>query len=446
MPADDPTDDYVAELLKKDAKASSNRYEVVGLEAVLPKRPAGKAPKPNTRFLRNILRETDSHNAALLAKEEAEAKARLTSLRNKRAPRDAKSILGKDLREAEKSRRGRQERPSKRQRTDARDDDTQRDGTSKRRHDAERSSHSSKYESTRDRDSRGERRKHHGSDTDDAYNERRSRHHRRSHRDGDRSLSEGQDRERRHRTERSRRERRRSTSVGSSGERRHKSRRKEDHSGNRTRRRDDGARKRKRSRSYSPDRSQSRSRDRHESRRKRRSSSASSTRADNAADDRRSRAGLPTKSRITRGDDHDDSDTDPLDEILGPMLPSLEQAASRPRGRGATNFNNTIDKHFAADYDPSQDVRVDSEEEDDWDMALEALRDRQEWKQQGAERLKAAGFTDEEIEKWASGKEKSEEDVRWRKKGEAREWDRGKVIGKDGFVDLKAEWGRLKGT
>ncbi|KAK7537002.1 uncharacterized protein J3D65DRAFT_651330 [Phyllosticta citribraziliensis] len=445
MPADDPTDDYVAELLKKDAKASSNRYEAVGLEAVLPKRPTSKAPKPNTRFLRNILRETDSHNAALLAKEEAEAKARLTSLKNKRAPRDAKSILGKDLREAEKSRRGRQERPSKRQRVDASDDDTQRDGTSKRRHDAERSSHSSKYESTRDRDSRGERRKHHDFDAEDADSERRSRHHRKSHRDRDRSLSEGQDGERRHRTERSRRERQRSTSVESSRERRHKSRRREDHSEDRRRRRDDDTRRRKRPRSYSPDRSRSRSKNRHESRRKRRSSSVSSTRAYNATDGRRSRA-LPTKSRITHGDDHDDSDTDPLEEILGPMPPSLEQAASRPRGRGATNFNNTIDKHFAADYDPSQDVRVDSEEEDDWDMALEALRDRQKWKQQGAERLKAAGFTDEEIEKWASGKEKSEEDVRWRKKGEAREWDRGKVIGEDGFVDLKAEWGRLKGT
>ncbi|KAK8231105.1 hypothetical protein BKA81DRAFT_292104 [Phyllosticta paracitricarpa] len=402
MPADDPTDDYVAELLKKDAKASSNRYTAVGLEAVLPKRPTSKAPKPNTRFLRNILRETDSHNAALLAKEEAEAKARLISLKNKRAPRDAK------------------------------------------RHDGERISHSSKYESTRDRDSRGERRKHHDSDSEDAHHEHRSRHHRRSHRDRDRSRSVEQDRERRHRTERRRRERRRSASAESSRERRHEARRREDYSEHRRRRRDDGGRIRRPSRSRSPDRSRSRSRNRHEGRRKRRSPSTSSTHADSPADGKRGHA-PPTKSRPSRGDDHDDSDTDPLDEILGPLPPSLEPA-SRPRGRGATNFNNTMDKHFAADYDPSQDVRVDSEEEDDWDMALEALRDRQKWQQQGAERLKAAGFTEEEIEKWASGKEKSEEDVRWRKKGEGREWDRGKVIGEDGFVDLKAEWGRLKET
>ncbi|KAK7511942.1 uncharacterized protein IWZ02DRAFT_485242 [Phyllosticta citriasiana] len=444
MPTDDPTDDYVAELLKKDAKASSNRYAAVGLEAVLPKRPTSKAPKPNTRFLRNILRETDSHNAALLAKEEAEAKARLTSLKNKRAPRDAKSILGKDLREAERSRRGREERPPKRQRMDAGDNDTQRDGTTKRRHDGEQISHSSKYESTRDRDSRGERRNHHDSDSEDAYHERRSRHHRRSHRDRDRSRSVDQDGERRHRTERRRRERRRSTSAESSRERRHKSRRREDYPEHRRRRRDDGGRIRRRSRSRSPDRSRSRSRNRHEGRRKRRSPSTLSTHADSPADGKRSHA-PPTKSRPSRGDDHDDSDTDPLDDILGPLPPSLEPA-SRPRGRGATNFNNTMDKHFAADYDPSQDVRVDSEEEDDWDMALEALRDRQKWQQQGAERLKAAGFTEEEIEKWASGQEKSEEDVKWRKKGEGREWDRGKVIGEDGFVDLKAEWGRLKET
>jgi hypothetical protein len=84
--------------------------------------------------------------------------------------------------------------------------------------------------------------------------------------------------------------------------------------------------------------------------------------------------------------------------------------------------------------------------EDDWDQALEALRDRQRWKQQGADRLRAAGFTDEEVKKWEKGSEKTEEDVRWAKKGEGREWDRGKVVDEDGQVDVRAEWGRLKGT
>ncbi|KAK8185096.1 hypothetical protein IWZ00DRAFT_533873 [Phyllosticta capitalensis] len=443
MPTDDPTDDYVAELLKQDAKASSSRYATVGLEAVLPKRPSGKAPKPNTRFLRNILRETDSHNAALLAKEEAEAKARLLSLKNKRAPRDAKSILGKDLREAERSRKGREERPSKRQRTDGGDEESHQVKSPKRRHGSERSSHGSRHESTRDRDHRSGGRKHRESDSEDGHDERRSRHHQRSHRDRDRSVSEDGRRER-HRTERRRRERQRSTSIGSSRERRHHSRRDRDVPEDRRQHREVRERKRRRSRSSSSDRPRNRSRDRHRSHRKRHSPSASTTREDHTAGDRRSKA-PPADGHASRGYDCDESDTDPLEEILGPLPPPAEPV-TRPRGRGATNFNNNMDKHFSADYDPSQDVRVDSEEEDDWDMALEALRDRQKWKQQGAERLKAAGFTDEEIEKWASGKEKSEEDVRWRKKGEGREWDRGKVIGEDGFVDLKAEWGRLKGT
>lgn len=126
-------------------------------------------------------------------------------------------------------------------------------------------------------------------------------------------------------------------------------------------------------------------------------------------------------------------------------MPPPPEPKVRVRGRGAMRASTAMDAHFAADYDPSQDVQPDSEE-DDWDMALEALRDRQRWKQQGAERLKAAGFTDEEVKKWEKGGEKTEEDVRWRKKGEGREWDRGKVVDDDGHIDIRAEWGRLKGT
>lgn len=50
-------------------------------------------------------------------------------------------------------------------------------------------------------------------------------------------------------------------------------------------------------------------------------------------------------------------------------------------------------------------------------------------------------------------REKDERDVRWSGRGESREWDRGKVLndnkgdGKDGLdVEVRAEWGRLKGT
>lgn len=102
-----------------------------------------------------------------------------------------------------------------------------------------------------------------------------------------------------------------------------------------------------------------------------------------------------------------------------------------------------MDARFSSAYDPGTDVRLESDVEDDWGDAIEALKDRQRWKQQGAERLKAAGFSDEQVKRWEKGDEKTEEDVRWALKGEGREWDRGKVMDEDGHVDLKAEWGRL---
>ena len=69
-----------------------------------------------------------------------------------------------------------------------------------------------------------------------------------------------------------------------------------------------------------------------------------------------------------------------------------------------------MDSHFADTYDPTADVTPDAEVLDDgndWDSALEALRDRQKWRQQGAERLRAAGFTDAEVDKWADVVKKS---------------------------------------
>jgi hypothetical protein len=104
-----------------------------------------------------------------------------------------------------------------------------------------------------------------------------------------------------------------------------------------------------------------------------------------------------------------------------------------------------MDEHFSVDYDPSADLKPNSDL-DEWDEAVEAFRDRQKWKKQGADRLREAGFAEDDIKKWEKGGEKTEEDVRWSKQGEKREWDHGKVLDEDGNVDLKPEWGRLKGT
>lgn len=106
-----------------------------------------------------------------------------------------------------------------------------------------------------------------------------------------------------------------------------------------------------------------------------------------------------------------------------------------------------MDSHFSASYDPSADVEPEVGPTDDWEMALEAMRDRAKFKQTQGDRLRAAGFTEDEVKKWEKGSEKTEEDVRWAKKGEGREWDRGKVVDEvTGHVELAPEWGRLKGT
>ncbi|KAI7351277.1 hypothetical protein KC320_g5033 [Hortaea werneckii] len=138
------------------------------------------------------------------------------------------------------------------------------------------------------------------------------------------------------------------------------------------------------------------------------------------------------------------SDSDPLDDVIGPEPPS----AVIPRGRSAATSSSTIDQRFRPDYDPKTDIQSSPSPErgqglrDDWDLALEALRDRAKWKAQGGDRLKAAGFTDEEVDRWKEGgREKDERDVRWRKSGEGREWDRGKTIEGE-HVEVKASWAR----
>ncbi|TKA64870.1 hypothetical protein B0A49_07590 [Cryomyces minteri] len=149
MPADTPlTDDYVADLLAKDARASSIRYSTMGMGALLPSRPTGAARKPNTRFLRNILKETDTHNAALLAREAEEAKARLRKLRGERETKGKPEQMRYDV-------RSRVERGPERQGKRRRVDEDERDDRDKRHRSEDAKSHGStnptKPTSARDR-------------------------------------------------------------------------------------------------------------------------------------------------------------------------------------------------------------------------------------------------------------------------------------------------------
>lgn len=146
-------------------------------------------------------------------------------------------------------------------------------------------------------------------------------------------------------------------------------------------------------------------------------------------DDRRSKRASRRKAPAPPG-----SDSDPLEAIVGPLPPPKVKS----RGRGTVSAASGIDARFSEGYDPALDLSAgDQGEGDDWDMVL----DRVKWRQQGADRLRAAGFTDEEIKGWETGKKA---EVKWAKSGEGREWDRGKsVVEEDGGG---VEWGRLKGT
>lgn len=124
--------------------------------------------------------------------------------------------------------------------------------------------------------------------------------------------------------------------------------------------------------------------------------------------------------RLAEGDE-----SDPLEELIGPAPPS--EPLVRTRGRGAIRGAAAMDGRFSEDYDPTSDVQPEEPAAtEDWDEAVEAFRDRQKWKQQGADRLRAAGFTEEQVKQWEKGGEKDIDDVRWSKAGEKREWDRGK--------------------
>ncbi|KAL2107340.1 hypothetical protein VUR80DRAFT_5377 [Thermomyces stellatus] len=368
MPNDELlTDDYVADLLAKDARDCSLKYSTMGMEAYTSSRKPPNLPKPNTRFLRNIIKDTNSHNAALLAREASESQARLERLERIEGRRHAKpedirkrqigsinAILGnKPSRgtagEASSSGRG--------SRRDARSDSRRRSRSP--RGDRERERH---------RDRRDEERGKRRSEGHASHARKRQRH------------------------------------DESSEEDRHRSRRGLSHR-----------------RSRSPDRERRR-RDRSTSRHRH---SISNRDSDRRRDERKE------NPKPTNANDRDDSasDSDPLDDFIGPAPPP--KSPVRMRGRGTISAFSGIDRRFAADYDPKLDVEVDAEA-DEWSDAVEAFRDRQKLRAAQEERMKAAGFSEEDLERWKdSGREKTEADVRWSKAGEKREWDIGKEVGPD---------------
>ena len=321
-------------------------------------RPPISKPKPNTRFLRNLVRETDSHNAALLARETADSKARLDRLETKGTHpnhdirrRQLGNITALLSANASGKRKLGDTSKSHTTQKDSPYDEVRREPPKKRKHETSQRDHERDQSvGRRVRDPReiSEKRSHRSHEYDSScrtHSERRV------------------DRDRKARS-RSRSPRRQSKPSSSRRER-------------------------------SPARHPRHDRER-----------------DKGRDDLR-------RSRLGHGREHTpprDEDSDPLEEIVGPWPPRKVQA----RGRGTTQASSGIDARFSEGYNPALDLSAeDGEDDDDWDMVL----DRVKWRQQGAERLRAAGFTDNEVEGWKAGKKP---EVRWAKSGEGREWDRGK--------------------
>ncbi|KAL9117582.1 MAG: hypothetical protein Q9187_005881 [Circinaria calcarea] len=397
MPSEDyMSDDYVAKIMTKDAKESTVKYSTMGLQGPLPKRPTTSAPRANTRFLKNIIRETDTHNAALRAKELEEARLRLKRLRH----HDSSTNLRLEKRPShggsvEKS----HERSRKRRRLDSDEEEDQR----RLEEHKKLSSNKSRKRPHKGRDDHRHRLRDNRSD-EDLTDEKGSSRHRTSHRS-----------------------------------RRHRSRTPDENTLTR-RSRSTKFTQQRRSRSPIPEKDEKH----HRSRRRRRQSSSPATERIRDLNDPAPRDKIKSLAS-TQPVRVEDADSDPLEAIVGPAPPPPAPKV-RARGRGTFASSSVMDSHFSSAYDPAADVHPNSDSENDWDQALEALRDRQRWKQQGAERLRSAGFTEEEVSKWEKGGEKREEDVKWKERGEGREWDRGKVVDEDGVIDTRPEWGRLKGT
>lgn len=116
-----------------------------------------------------------------------------------------------------------------------------------------------------------------------------------------------------------------------------------------------------------------------------------------------------------------------MEDLIGPVPPP------KYRGRGTVGGSSGIDRRFSETYDPKTDVQMDEDEGgNSWDDAVEAFRDRQKLRQNQEERMRAAGFADEQIQRASGTDEKAAESVQWSKAGEKREWDVGKEIGSDG--------------
>ncbi|KAF4589581.1 pre-mRNA-splicing factor 38B [Ophiocordyceps camponoti-floridani] len=321
-------------------------------------------PRPNTRFLRHIIKSTDSHNKALLAKEAAESKARLEDLdRSQEATRLRRNPNAREIRS--------------RQMGDIRAIL----GAQKRTGHVSKNGHDSRASRLRYGD-------HGRSAKSGARESRHDRHVRHRHGRSDRHEPEGRG------GILAREDRRPSASA-------------DEKEG------DDHQRRRERSRLTSP-------------KQKRRSRSPDTGRTTMQGQQGSSN---PHPSPEGTGSANGD-DSDPLDDFMGPAPPA------NFRGRGTMGGAASLDRRFSESYDPKTDVDMGDGDTDDWDDAAERFRDRQKLKLSQAQRMKAAGFTDEQLGRMQG---EPEREVVWSKAGEQRAWDQGKDVDVDVDVDVEMD-------
>ena len=234
---------------------------------------------------------------------------------------------------------------------------------------------------------------------EDGFREHRSRHHHR-----------GRDNEKRHR-----RHHRRNTSSASSRSRSPARLRREDDQhldGHRT----------------------------HRSRREEHMGQSSTSRTEHHSHRKHTRRRRKSSSPPAEIDDQDKDEIDntALEARNTDSAESSTEAPAKPKPKSAEH-RSKMDAHFSSNYDPSKDVKHNSDEDSDWDRALNAMRDRANFQRAQASRLLAAGFSKEQVKKWESQPSKADgdesrdvRDVKWKAKGEEREWDRGKPpLGED---------------
>ncbi|RDA84910.1 hypothetical protein CP532_0450 [Ophiocordyceps camponoti-leonardi (nom. inval.)] len=376
MPNDDIlTDEYVANLLAEEAKNYSLRYSAMGIEAAESSKPA-KLPRPNTGFLRRIIKSTDTHNKALLAKEATESKVRLDALnrsseaqRRRRNP-DARDICRRQMGDIH-SILGRAKRTGHVSKLGLGGQGRDGDGRQHDHSDAVKR----EREGQRDRDVRLPR---------DRYD-----HHDVEMRDKAAVRNDEQ----------------RSTRAASYIDFANEG--------------DDGRRGRfRRARSPSPRRLQQRQ----QPQQRRSRSPAERDRAMRHERERSHHRGRLSPSKHAPNPSNDyEVDSDPLEELIGPAPPA------RFHGRGAMGGAASLDRRFSQSYDPKADVQMD--DADDWDDAAERFRDRQKLRSMQTQRMRDAGFTDAQMQVMQGRPETSEREVVWSKAGEPRAWDQGKRSG-----------------